>query len=350
MRNFYYRKLKDAKWSSDIVNYIAQIRQLQGRQEQFLKQKPAELDKLIEIAKVQSTEASNAIEGIRTTNTRLKQLVEQRTTPKNRDEEEIAGYRDVLNLIHESYEFISITPNVILQLHQTLYSHNTKNVGIGGKFKSVQNYISATDESGNAVTLFTPLAPYETPGAIENICATFNEAIAYGEVDPLILIPIFIHDFLCIHPFLDGNGRMSRLLTTLLLYHCGFYVGKYISLEAKIAKYKDLYYEALANSQNGWHEGKDDPTPFIKYLLMTILSAYKDFEERVEIVSDKTSAFDMVRLAVQKKLGKFTKAEIQELCPALSESAISKSLKTLKEEGEIKMHGTGKSTFYSRII
>ena len=350
MRNFDYRKLRDSKWSSEIVNYIAQIRQLQGMQEQFLKQKPVELDKLVEIAKIQSTEASNAIEGIRTTNTRLKQLVEQRTSPKNRDEEEIAGYRDVLNLIHESYEYISITSNIILQLHQTLYSHNTKNVGIGGKFKSVQNYISATDENGNAVTLFTPLAPYETPGAIESICSTFNEAIAYGEVDPLILIPIFIHDFLCVHPFLDGNGRMSRLLTTLLLYRCGFYVGKYISLETKIAKYKDLYYEALANSQEGWHEGKDDPTPFIKYLLMTILSAYKDFEERVEIVSDKASALEMVRLAIQKKIGKFSKAEIQELCPTLSESAINKSLKTLKEEGEIKMHGIGKSTFYSRII
>ena len=350
MRDFNYRKLKDVKWSSEIVNYIAQIRQLQGKQEQFLKQKPAELDKLVEIAKIQSTEASNAIEGIRTTNTRLKQLVEQRTSPKNRDEEEIAGYRDVLNLIHESYEYISITPNIILQLHQTLYSHNTKNIGIGGKFKSVQNYISATDENGNTITLFTPLAPHETPNAIENICATFNESIAYGEVDPLILIPIFIHDFLCVHPFLDGNGRMSRLLTTLLLYRCGFYVGKYISLEAKIAKYKDLYYEALANSQEGWHEGKDDATPFMKYLLMTILSAYKDFEERVDIVSDKSSAMDMVRLAIQKKIGKFTKAEIMELCPTLSESAINKSLKIIKENGEIQTHGTGKSTFYNRIM
>ncbi len=349
MRTFDYRKLKDAMWSSEIVNYIAQIRQLQGRQEQFLRQRPDELDKLVEIAKIQSTEASNGIEGIRTTNTRLKQIVEEKTAPKNRDEEEIAGYRDVLNLIHQSYEYIPITLNYILQLHQILYSHNTKNVGIGGKFKSVQNYISATDAQGNAVTLFTPLAPYETPAAIENICNAFNEAVAYGEVDALILIPIFIHDFLCIHPFLDGNGRMSRLLTTLLLYRCGFYVGKYVSLEAKIAKYKDLYYEALSASQQGWHDGTEDATPFIKYLLMTILSAYRDFEERIEIASDKALAIDIVRQAIQKKVGKFTKSKIAELCPTLSASAIEKSLKELVVLGEICKHGAGKSTFYTRI-
>lgn len=347
MRNFDYRKLKNRTWDTAIVNYISQIRLLQGKQEYFVKQKPAELDRLVEIAKIQSTEASNAIEGIRTTDTRLKQLVEERTTPKNRDEEEIAGYRDALNVIHESFEYISITPNYILQLHQILYSHNPKKP-IGGKFKSVQNYISATDEQGNSVNLFTPLDPFETPIAIEQICKEFNEALAYAEVDPLILIPVFIHDFLCIHPFLDGNGRMSRLLTTLLLYRCGFYVGKYISLEAKIAKYKDLYYDALQASQEGWHEGKDDCTPFIRYLLMTILSAYRDFEERVEIVSDKSSAIEVVRAAIQNIIGKFKKADIVSLCPSLSASAIEKSLKELTVKGEITKQGSGKNTFYTR--
>lgn len=347
MRNFDYRKLKNRTWDTEIVNYISQIRLLQGKQEYFVKQKPAELDRLVEIAKIQSTEASNAIEGIRTTNTRLKQLVEERTMPKNRDEEEIAGYRDALNIIHESFEYIPLTANYILQLHQILYSHNTKKP-IGGKFKNVQNYISATDEQGNTINLFTPLAPFETPQAIEQICNSFNEDLAYAEIDPLILIPIFIHDFLCVHPFLDGNGRMSRLLTTLLLYRCGFYVGKYISLEAKIAKFKDLYYDALQASQAGWHEGKDDCTPFIRYLLMTILSAYRDFEERVEIVSDKSSAIEMVRTAVQTKIGKFKKADIVSLCPSLSASAIEKSLKELTDKGEITKQGSGKNTFYVR--
>ena len=233
-----------------------------------------------------------------------------------------------------------------MQLHQILYSHNTKKP-IGGKFKSVQNYISATDEQGNSVNIFTPLAPFETPATVEQICNEFNQAVAYMDVDPLILIPIFIHDFLCIHPFLDGNGRMSRLLTTLLLYRCGFYIGKYVSLEAKIANYKDLYYDALSASQEGWHEGKDDCTPFIKYLLMTILSAYRDFEECVEI-SEKSSAIEIVRTAVNKKIGKFKKAEIIELCPSLSASAIEKALKELTEKGEITKHASGKNTFYTR--
>ncbi len=189
-----------------------------------------------------------------------------------------------------------MTSNYILQLHKILYSHSVKDVG--GKFKNVQNYISATDSMGKQFTLFTPPAPYETPQMILNLCDEFNRAIAECEVDPLILIPIFIHDFLCIHPFLDGNGRMSRLLTTLLLYRSGYMVGKYMSLEAKIAKNKNLYYDALEKSQTGWHEGEDDPTPFVKYLLGTIISAYRDFEDRMEIVDDTNSAIEIVKKAV----------------------------------------------------
>lgn len=236
MRTFNYVALKNQKWDSEIVAYIAAIHEMKGKQDLYIRQKPQELEKLVEIAKVQSTETSNEIEGIRTTNTRLKQLLSEKTTPRTRDEEEIAGYRDVLNVIHESYEYIPVTANYLLQLHKILYSHSGKS--IGGKFKNVQNYISGIDANGKEYTIFTPLAPYETPPAIDEICEQFNRAIAEGDVDPLILIPIFIHDFLCIHPFNDGNGRMSRLLTTLLLYRCGYSVGKYISLEAKIAKIK----------------------------------------------------------------------------------------------------------------
>lgn len=346
MRFFNYRELKDKKWDNEIVGYIAQIHEHKAKQELFLKQKPEELEKLVDIAKVQSTEASNEIEGIRTTFARLKQLVNDKTTPKNRDEEEIAGYRDVLNIIHESYEYIPISPNYILQLHKTLYSHSAK--VIGGNYKNVQNYINATDNNGNAYTLFTPLAPYETAPAIENICDEFNKAIAEYEVDPLILIPIFVHDFLCIHPFLDGNGRMSRLLTTLLLYRCGYLVGKYISLESKISKNKNLYYDALEKSQQDWHNGNDNPEAFIKYLLGTIISAYRDFEERVEIVSDNLPAIEIVKKAVCTIIGKFNKAKIIELCPTLGVKSIESALKKLVDNDLIEKHGTGKSTFYTR--
>ncbi len=347
MREFHYTAIRDQKWDSDILGYIAGIYKEAGKQKLYLRQRPNELEKLVEIAKIQSTEASNAIEGIVTTNTRIKQLVEEKTTPRNRDEQEIAGYRDVLNIIHESFDSISITRNYILQLHKILYSH--LNNPMAGKTKNVQNYISASYPDGHTEILFTPLPPYETEEALDRICEEYNKVIGNFELEPLIAIPIFIHDFLCIHPFNDGNGRMSRLLTTLLLYRSGFYVGKYISLEAKIAKNKDLYYHALSQSQHGWHEGTENAVPFIKYWLSTILAAYKDFEDRFSIVEEKLPAVEMVRKAIHQKIGRFTKQDIKELCPSLSTSSIEGSLRKLVAAGELKREGSGKSTCYIRL-
>ena len=347
MRTFNYSKIKDEKWDSEILSLIAAIYKEAGKQEMYLKQRPEQLEKLVEIAKIQSTEASNAIEGIVTTNTRIKQLVTEKTTPKNRNEQEIAGYRDVLNIIHESFDEIPITKNYILQLHKILYSH--MNNPIAGKTKTVQNYISVRYPDGHVETIFTPLNPTDTPIALENICNEYNRIIGNMEVEPLIAIPTFIHDFLCIHPFNDGNGRMSRLLTTLLLYRCGFYVGKYISLEAKIAKNKDLYYASLNDSQHNWHDGNDNKVPFIKYILGTILSAYKDFEERFNLIETKKSALEIVREATYIKIGKFTKQDIKELCPSLSISSIEGALRKLIVVGEINRVGQGKNICYYRI-
>lgn len=347
MRNFNYSEISNKKWDSEVLGLIAAIYKEAGKQELYLKQRPAQLEKLVEIAKVQSTEASNSIEGIVTTNTRVRQLVEEKTTPKNRNEQEIAGYRDVLSTIHESFDAIPITQNYILQLHKMLYNH--MNNPMAGRTKSVQNYISAEYPDGHRETLFTPLSPFETPDALDKICEEYNRVIGNMELEPLIAIPVFIHDFLCIHPFNDGNGRMSRLLTTLLLYRSGFYVGKYISLEAKIAKDKDLYYNALAQAQIGWHDGSEDKLPFIKYLLGTILSAYKDFQERFELVDEKLTAVEIVRKATMYKIGRFTKQDIRELCPSLSLSSIEVSLRKLVEAGELKREGNGKGTCYYRI-
>ena len=347
MRDFNYSSIKDKKWDSEILGYIAAIYKEAGKQELYLKQRPEELEKLVEIAKIQSTEASNAIEGIVTTETRIRQLVEEKTTPRNRNEQEIAGYRDVLGIIHESFDAIPLTQNYILQLHKILYSHMSNPAA--GRTKTVQNYISATYADGQKEILFTPLEPYETPKALHRLCEEYNRVIGNMELEPLIAIPIFIHDFLCIHPFNDGNGRMSRLLTTLLLYRSGFYVGKYISLEAKIAKNKDLYYGALYNSQQGWHEGKDDPIPFIKFMLGIIIAAYRDFEDRFAIVEIKRPALEMVRIATLNKIGRFTKQDIRELCPSLSISSIEGSLRKLVESGELKREGKGKNTFYYRM-
>ena len=347
MRDFNYALIRERKWDSELLGLVAAIYREAGKQEMYLKQRPEELEKLVEIARIQSTEASNAIEGIVTTNTRIRQLVEEKTTPKNRDEQEIAGYRDVLGIIHESFDAIPITQNYILQMHKILYSHMDNPAA--GKTKTVQNYISATYPDGHTEILFTPLTPYETPEALDRLCGEYNRVIGNMELEPLIAIPVFIHDVLCIHPFNDGNGRMSRLLTTLLLYRSGFYVGKYISLEAKIANNKDLYYGALSASQNGWHEGKDDPVPFIKYLLGTILAAYKDFSDRFALVEAKRSALDTVRLATQNKIGRFTKQDIRELCPALSISSVEGALRKLVAFGELKREGQGKNICYYRM-
>lgn len=346
MREFDYSKLKTTVWDSEVLSLVAQIHECKGRQEMYLTQKPAVLERLVDIAKVQSTEASNKIEGIVTTATRIKQLCEEKTTPRNRDEEEISGYRDVLNTIHESYEYINLTVNYILQLHGMLYHYSARS--IGGRFKNVRNYISETHADGSTLVRFTPIEPYETPEAVAAICESYNKAIDDGLVDPLLLIPIFIIDFLCIHPFNDGNGRMSRLLTTLLLYRSGYMVGKYVSLEAKIERNKDVYYDALQTASTRWHEGENDPVPFIKYLLNTILSAYRDFEDRVQSVGEKLPAVELVRRAAWKKVGKFTKNEIMELCPSIKKASVENSLKKLVESGEITRHSSGKNTFYTR--
>lgn len=346
MRTFDYSKLTNCKIDTEILGYIAKIHECKGRQELFVRQKKDKLEKLVEIAKIQSTESSNKIEGIVSTNTRIKQLVQDKTTPRNRDEKEIMGYRDVLNIVHENYEYIPITPNYILQLHKYLYQY--ANPDFGGKFKKSQNYIIATMNDGSSRTLFTPLSPVETPNAMQELCDTFNNAINRGEIDPLLLIINFIKDFLCIHPFNDGNGRMSRLLTTLLLYRSGFVICKYISLEKKIEKTKDSYYDVLEESSENWNEGKNDNTSFVKYLLGIILSAYRDFEERLNLIDDKISALEMVEKVTGTRLGKFTKSDIQEECPSLARQTIEKALKQLCDCGKIEKQGSGSATFYVR--
>lgn len=344
MREFNYEFLKTKQWDKDILGYIGLIHEHKGKQQLFLKQKPFELERLVEIAKVQSTEASNAIEGIVTTNQRLKQLFTEKTSPKNRNEEEILGYRAVLEMVHENFEYMPISVNVILQLHKKLYSFLPTN--IGGVFKSTANEIDEIKPDGTITVRFKPLQPYETPEAMERLCNSYNKIIASGEVDPLVVIPTFIHDFLCIHPFNDGNGRMSRILTTLLLYKSRYVVGKYISLEKKIHSNKEEYYDALQAASENWHNNLNDDTPFTKYILGIVLSAYRDFEERLEIVSEKKTARQMVQDAFSVKIGKITKSDIMELCPTLSRSAVEKALRELVESGEIQKYGKGPATFY----
>lgn len=345
MRTFDYERIKGEKWDSDILRSVAGIERSTGRQELYLQQHPEDVERLVTIGKIQSTEASNAIEGIVTTDTRIRQLVEDKTAPRNRSEREIVGYRNALNLIHESFDSIPIAPNYILQLHRTLLMPSGTTAG---RLKNVQNCIAARHPDGRTETLFTPLSPLETPEALERICASYSRVIEEGTVEPLLVIPAFVHDFLCIHPFSDGNGRMSRLLTTLMLYRNRYYVGRYNSLEAKINNTKDAYYDALARSQTGWHEGTEDATPFTRYLLGTVLSACQDFEARFELVQIKRSALEIVRGATLFKMGQLTKQDICELCPSLGMSTIEGALRKLVAAGEVSRVGSGRATRYYR--
>ncbi len=347
MRNFDYEKLYERLWDAELVSYVSKIQEYKGKQDLFVRQKPAELKRLVEVARIQSTEASNKIEGIVTTGTRMRQLFENKTTPRNRDEDEIMGYRDVLSTIHESYEFIPIRPSYILQLHRDLFMREGS--GNAGHYKTVQNYINETRPDGTVLTRFTPVPPGEVKGAMEAICDSYTRTIALGRVPPLILIPVFICDFLCIHPFDDGNGRMSRLLTLLLLYRSGYEVGKYISIEKQIEMTKDAYYDSLYRADRGWHEGENDPAPFIKYMLKVILACYVDFEERVGAVGTDgaaATAYDVVRTYVSNKIGKFTGAEVIMACPSAGRSSVLAALKKLTDEGIIIKMGSGRSTCY----
>ena len=349
MRLFDYEKLAERTWDSEIVSYVSKIHEYKGKQELFLRQKPVELERLIEIARIQSTEASNRIEGIITTNSRLKQLVGDKTTPKNRAEEEILGYRNVLALVHENYESIPVRSNYIRQLHRDLLQYT--GYTYGGQFKTTPNEIVQISGNGEKTVRFRPAEPYETPAAVEQICESFRRALDLEVVDELILIPCFILDFLCIHPFADGNGRMSRLLTLLLLYRSGYLVGRYISIEKVIADTKDAYYDALQRSDQGWYEAENDPEPFIKYMLSVILRCYRDFETRISLASKtgaRSAAYDIVKAHVAERLGKFSKQDVLMSCPSLGSSSVEAALKKLVEDGTLLRLGAGRKTVYVR--
>lgn len=329
--------------NSNIINLVSKIHEYKGKQSYLLDTKKDTLNTLIKIAKIQSTSSSNKIEGISTTDKRINEIVNQRLQPKNRNEEEIAGYRDVLALIHENYNFIDINPNTLLQLHRDLYKYTGYNYG--GKFKNSQNYIEETNELGEKNIRFIPLFPVETPIAVEQLCKNYNEIFINESCDLLVLIPIFILDFVSIHPFNDGNGRMSRLLTLLLLYKSNYMVGKYISIEKIIEDTKDSYYDSLKMSSTSWDKNKNDYTYFVEYYLGIILNAYKELESRLNVV-EKTTSYDRIIAIFKDNIIPIDKAFIINKCPDLSEITIERSLnKLLKEEKIIKIFG-GRYTKY----
>lgn len=346
MRKYDYGKIYGQLLTPETVSMLANIHEFKGEQTLFIEAQADTLTQLVEIAKIQSTEASNKIEGIYTSDDRLNKIVQDKTMPRTRSERDIAGYRDVLATIHESHDHIPLKPNIILQLHRDLYKFSGKTAG--GEYKVSDNVIEETDAEGNSRIRFKPVPAWETPDALDRACRAFDEAVQREGLDPLLIIPIFILDFLCIHPFKDGNGRMSRLLTLLLLYRAGYIVGKYISIEKLIEQTKTTYYEVLEESSIGWHEGTCNYAPFVNYLLGIVLAAYREFSSRVQLLmTSGMSKPNRVRAIIKGTLGKITKAEILEKCPDISTVTVQRTLNELHKNGEIIKLSGGRYTAYT---
>lgn len=344
MRDYNFRKRWHELLTPEIVKKLTLIHEYKGEQRLFIEAHKDELNELAETAKVQSTGASNKMEGILTADDRLKNLVQAKTTPRNRDESEIAGYRDVLNTIHENYDYIPINTNYLLQLHKDLYKF-LGNVD-GGTFKTSDRMIRETGMEGDKGIRLRPVAAWETPASIEELCKAFCEA--KNEVDPLLLDLMFILDFLCIHPFNSGNGRMSRLLTLLLLDQSGFIVGKYISIETIIEESKETYYEVLQDSSINWHENENDYKPFVNYMLGVIVNAYKEFKSRAKLLTDPNlTKADRIREIIKNHMGTITKSELMAMNPDISDTTIQRALADLLKSGEIEKIGGGRYTKYA---
>ncbi len=346
MRNYKYKDKWETLLTPEIVALLTKINEYKGKQNLYIKQKEDTLTHLLDIAKIQSTEASNRIEGIYTSDKRLKQLVQSKTNPENRDESEIAGYRDVLTTIHDSHEYIYIKPTFFLQLHRDLYRYS--GYSIGGEYKTSDNAITEIDNNGEEYLRFKPVDAWETEEAMKELCNAYSEMMKDSKANELIISFMFILDFLCIHPFSDGNGRMSRLFTLLLLYRSDYIVGKYISIEKIIEESKESYYEALHVSSQKWHECENDYEPFVKYMLGVVVSAYRLFEERTELLDVKgVLKPDRVAEVIKNTTGKISKSEIKEKCPDVSTPTIESTLKSLLKDDKIIKIGGGRYTNYT---
>jgi Fic family protein len=326
--------------TQNLLQTIRRIAEYKGKQDLYKEQSPQILDSLRQAAIIQSTESSNRLEGITAPLNRIRELVVKKTTPQNRSEQEIAGYRDVLNTIHANHNDIPFTTGVVLQFHRDLYQFLP---GEGGKWKPTDNKITETQSDGTKVVRFNPVPAYLTPEAMETLHKRFDELWQKGEIEPLLLIPTYVLDFLCVHPFLDGNGRMARLLTLLLLYKAGYEVGRYISLEQIVEQTKDGYYDTLYTSSQGWHEAKHGILPWWEYFLGVMLfGAYQEFERRVGLFTTRRGTKTaMVLDAIGHFRGDFMIRDLQESCPHVGIDLIRKILREQKNMGKLDCLGRG---------
>lgn len=348
MRSFESGCVEGMSITHRLLRIIREISEYKGRQELFKSQSPQVLETLRQVAMIQSTESSNRIEGVTAPPERIRALVAQKTTAQNRSEQEIAGYRDVLSTIHAGAMDIPFTANVVLQLHRDLYQFLP---GEGGHWKPVDNEITETGPDGVKVIRFLPVPAHATPDAMRRLHERFDALGRADEVEPLVLIGAYVLDFLCIHPFRDGNGRMARLLTLLLLYHAGYEVGRYISLEQIVERTKESYYDTLYRSSAGWHDGRHDLMPWTEYLLgVVILGAYQELERRVGTVTGaRGTKTAMVLDVIDRMVGEFSVADLQERCPTVGIDLLRRILRRERDAGRLECLGRGPNARWRRI-
>ncbi|PIZ13675.1 MAG: cell filamentation protein Fic [Elusimicrobia bacterium CG_4_10_14_0_8_um_filter_37_32] len=345
MKSFEENYFKQLKFPSEIISTLRAIGEYKGKQELYIRQSPDILEKLLESAIVESTESSNRIEGIIAQHNRIEAIVKANAKPKVRPEQEIAGYRDVLNLIHQSHEDIPVLENVILQFHSMLYRYTDIP---SGSWKKWDNEIVDKYPDGTRVLKFKPVAAFETPEYMNKLISLYKDYSENEYNDPLVLIPLFVFDFLCIHPFKDGNGRISRLLTLLLLYQKGYKVGKYISIERIIEQSKSSYYDALESSSKEWHQSQHDIFPWFNYFYGVLIAAYKEFESRVGSFKGKGSKTEQVKSAIDIFIKPFSISDLEKNCPNVTRDMIRKILRQLRDENKIKSSGIGRNAKWEK--
>lgn len=346
MHHFDYSFLDNGLLPAGLLNITLDVYTLRDRtwikQEQF----KTVFAELTAIAKVQSVKSSNEIEGIITTDERIQEIVNQNSTPRDHNEQEIAGYRDALSLIHTNFNEMDLDENEIIRLHGLMMNHVGND--FSGGYKKFDNNIIEEDQSGIRRVRFRPTSAVETPVAMEQLILAYQDARDNANVNQLLLIPCVILDFLCIHPFRDGNGRISRLLSLMLLYKNGFDVGKYISFEEQINLRKGNYYEALKYSSQGWHENQNDYAPFIMEFLTALYLCYKELDRRFFIIGEKTNKQTRVETVLLNSLTPLSKAELCKLLPDISPTTVETVLGKMVRDGKIRKIGSGRATKYIR--
>ncbi len=346
MHSFAPSFLDRLSFSTDEVAALTALGEARGRQELFIHQQPERLESLRQAAIIESAESSNRIEGITAPRARIEALILKPSAPRDRSEQEIAGYRDALSLIHDSHAHMPFSVNVLLQLHGMLYRYHHAQ---GGRFKMSDNQIVERRPDGTTRVRFQPTTALETPQAMASLSERYRSAVEPPALQPLVAVPLAILDLLCIHPFSDGNGRVARLATLLLLYQQGYAVGRYISLERIFEESKESYYETLEASSQGWHEGEHDPHPWLAYFWGALQRATSEFEERVGVLSGgRGSKSELVRDTILRRFGPFAISEIERDCPAVSRELIRLVLRQMRDEGVLELRGRGRGAKWIR--